>query len=152
MRIAIIGAAVAAAALGFGVSGCATIIKGTKESISVNTTPEQGAACTLVNSEGTWYVTTPGSTTVHRTKNDLTITCTKDGYDQATQTVRSEFNGMTAGNIIAGGLIGVGVDAASGANYNYPQSIEVPMTKTGSASAAPAAAPTPAAPAATPGS
>jgi hypothetical protein len=31
------------------------------------------------------------------------------------------------GNIIAGGIIGVGVDAATGAMNEYPKSIEVPM-------------------------
>ena len=35
---------------------------------------------------------------------------------------------MTAGNIVFGGLIGLGVDAASGAMNTYDPSVEVVMT------------------------
>lgn len=117
----------ALAALGIAVSGCATIIDGTTQSVSVNTTPEQGASCTLVNSQGTWYVTSPGSTTVHKTKTDLDVTCTKQGYKPGHIVAASRFTGKTAGNILAGGLIGVGVDAASGANFTYDSPITVPL-------------------------
>ena len=138
-------AVAAVAALGVALSGCATIIKGTTQSISVNSEPAAGAACTLTSSEGTWYVTTPGSVTVHKTKNDITAVCKKDGYEVATQAIPSHFNGATFGNILAGGLIGVGVDAASGANYTYPAETMVTLAPIGSASAAPATPPAPAA-------
>jgi hypothetical protein len=130
-------------AFGVAVSGCATIIQGTTQTVSVNTLPEQGASCTLKNSEGTWYVTTPGSTTVHKTKNDMTIDCTKAGAPDGHYVASSHFGGTTAGNVIAGGIIGIGIDAASGANYYYDSPINVTMgaTTTG--------APTPATPAAT---
>jgi hypothetical protein len=106
-------------ALGVAVSGCATIIKGTTQDISVNTTPVGGADCTLVNSEGTWYLTTPGTAKVHKTKTDLDITCKKDGYAPGHIVAISHFNGTTAGNILLGGVIGIGVDAASGADNEY---------------------------------
>jgi hypothetical protein len=122
-----IQAIAAMAALGVAVSGCATIIDGTKQSVSVSTTPVQGADCTLVNSEGTWFVTTPGSVEVHKTKNDLTVTCKKDGYQPGSQVAVATFGGATFGNIVAGGIIGVGVDAASGANYYYNTPIMVPL-------------------------
>lgn len=131
----------ALAALGVAVSGCATIIDGTTQSVSVNTTPEEGASCTLVNSQGTWYLTSPGSTTVHKTKTDLDVTCTKRGFGSGHVVAVSHFTGKTAGNIIAGGLIGVGVDAASGANYHYDQVIDVPLGTRDSATAYPAPAP-----------
>lgn len=128
----------ALAALGVAVSGCATIIDGTTQSVSVNTTPEEGAACTLVNSQGTWYLTSPGSTTVHKTKTDLDVTCTKPGFKAGHVVAVSHFTGKTAGNVIAGGLIGVGIDAASGANYHYDPVIEVPLGDRSTAAAAPA--------------
>jgi hypothetical protein len=118
---------VAMAAIGAALSGCATIVDGTKQSVSVSTLPVQGAACTLHNSEGTWYVTTPGSVEVHKTKNDMDITCTKDGFGAGKQVASSHFGGATFGNIVAGGLIGAGVDAASGANYYYDNPINVPL-------------------------
>ena len=113
--------------LGFALSGCATIIKGTTQSISLTTPPTNGATCELKNSEGTWYVTTPGSVTVHKTKTDLVVTCTKDGFQNATATIPARFNGVTAGNIILGGLVGITVDAASGANYGYAEKTDIPM-------------------------
>ena len=95
--------------------------------LSVSTSPVQGAACTLHNSEGTWYLTSPGSVEVHKTKNDLEVTCTKDGYQPGKQVATSKFGGATFGNILAGGVIGVGIDAASGANYYYDNPLTVPL-------------------------
>ena len=92
--------------------------------------PATGAKCKLQSSEGIWYVTTPGSVTVHKTKNNLDVSCTKDGFADASQSVEPHFNGATVGNVLAGGLIGVGIDAASGANYTYPDEIDVPMKAT----------------------
>jgi hypothetical protein len=108
-------------------SGCATIIKGTTQSVSLKTPPADGAQCELKNSEGTWFITTPGSVTVHKTKNDLTVTCMKSGYQDAMAIIPSKFNGVTAGNILVGGLIGITVDAASGANYGYDELTEIPL-------------------------
>ena len=122
-----IQAIAAMAVLGVAVSGCATIVDGTKQSVSVSTTPVQGAECTLTNSEGTWYITSPGSVEVHKTKNDMTVSCKKDGFQVGNQVAVSNFGGATFGNIIAGGVIGAGIDAASGANYYYNTPIVVPL-------------------------
>jgi hypothetical protein len=125
----------ALAAAGVALSGCASIVEGTTQSVAVTTPPVDGARCTLTNSEGTWYVTTPGNTTVHKTKNDLNVACSKSGYQDAATVISPHFNGATAGNILAGGVIGIGIDAATGANFNYPETISVAMK--------PAAAPMP---------
>ena len=68
---------------------------------------------------------------VRKTKNDLVVTCTKDGFQNATVTVPARFNGVTAGNILLGGLVGIGVDAASGANHGYAEKTDVPMLPLG---------------------
>jgi hypothetical protein len=117
----------ALAALGVALSGCATIVDGTTQSVSISTSPIEGASCTLTNSQGTWYLNSPGSTVVHKTKTDMKIDCTKPGYATGHVVAVAHFGGMTAGNIIAGGIIGVGIDAASGANYYYDSPIVVPM-------------------------
>jgi hypothetical protein len=127
-------------AAGAALSGCATIIQGTTQSVSVATAPEQGAQCTLKNSEGTWYVTTPGTTTVHKTKNDMTVDCTKAGFSDGHTVAASHFGGTTAANVIAGGIIGIGIDAASGANYYYDSPINVTL---GQSEPAPAPQPSP---------
>jgi ABC-type Fe3+-hydroxamate transport system substrate-binding protein len=134
----------ASAAMAVALSGCATIVEGTTQSVSVSTPPEQGAQCTLVNSQGTWYVTSPGSTTVHKTKTDLDVTCNKPGYQTGHVVAASHFAATTAANVLAGGVIGLGVDAASGTNYYYNSPILVPLGPTMGGPATPSSATTPA--------
>src|SRR5260221_12945167 len=120
------GTIAAVAALGVALSGCASIVEGTTQSIAVTSPPTDGAKCVLKSSEGTYYVTTPGNATVHKTKNDLDVECDKDGFQHASLKVPAKFGAATVGNVLAGGIIGIGVDAATGANYSYPTAISVP--------------------------
>jgi ABC-type Fe3+-hydroxamate transport system substrate-binding protein len=138
----------AVAAMGVALSGCATIIEGTTQSVSVNTTPEEGAQCTLTNSQGTWYATSPGSTSVHKTKTELDVTCMKPGFQPGHVVAMSHFGATTAANVIAGGVIGVGVDAASGANYHYDSPIVVALGPPAGAQSSPGTPAQPAPPAA----
>lgn len=116
--------------------GCATVVKGGSQSLSVSTSPEPGATCVLTSPSGVnLTLVTPNAVTVERSKHDITVTCNKDGFEQAVAVVASKFNGMTLGNILIGGVIGVGIDAASGAMNDYPSSVNVQMVRTGEAPA-----------------
>jgi len=113
-------------------SGCASIISGTNQPLSVQTrltTGEEiiGANCKLENPKGTWFVTTPGTVTVHRAYDDLSINCTKAGEQPGIAAVKSSTKGMAFGNILFGGIIGGGIDAATGAAYDYPPLITIQM-------------------------
>lgn len=114
-------------------SGCASIVNGQNQPLSVETRQKgaalAGANCKLVNNKGTWFVTTPGSTTVHRSYEDLVVTCDKPDTDTGIVTVKSSTKPMAFGNILFGGVIGAGVDVASGAAYDYPNLITVEMGK-----------------------
>jgi hypothetical protein len=134
---------------GIALSGCATIVEGTTTDVALTTPPADGAKCELKNSAGTWNVTSPGTVKVHRSKDDLTVTCTKDGYQDGTVAITAVFNGATVGNVLAGGIIGIAVDAGTGADYGYPKTIAVPLVPTGT-TPIPAAATVPAAPDAAP--
>jgi hypothetical protein len=113
-------------------AGCASIVDGTKQIVSVKTISAaqdvDGVQCSLKNSEGTFYVKTPGTVTVHRDYGALHVDCTKAGYQPGLINVASSTKGMAFGNLLFGGLIGTGVDVADGAAYDYPTSITVPMT------------------------
>ncbi|HZZ92298.1 MAG TPA: hypothetical protein VFE23_07035 [Usitatibacter sp.] len=124
-------------------SGCASIVSGHNQPLSVNTPECEGASCTLTNSKGTWYVKSPGSVTVHRAYGDLMVTCSKEGYMSATSSVASSTKGMAFGNILFGGVIGAGVDIGTGAAYDYPNVISNPIACKGPANAATAAPPAP---------
>ena len=112
-------------------TGCASIVSGSNQSISVTTRSNgvdlSGAKCVLTNNKGEWYATTPGTVTVHRSFNDLSVNCAYDGLDKGIELAKSTTKGMAFGNILFGGFIGVGVDVATGAAYDYPNVIQVNM-------------------------
>lgn len=124
-------------------SGCASIVSGHNQSISVETRSKQGQAvmsanCKLTNNKGTWFVTSPGSVTVSRSFEDLLVNCEKENQMPGLASVKSSTKAMAFGNIIFGGVIGAGVDVATGAAYDYPTMITVLMGETIGIEAAPA--------------
>lgn len=131
MRTAFIALVVAMASLA---SGCASIVSGSQQSISVETRQKglmvKNATCKLNNTRGTWYVNTPGSVTVSRSFEDLAIQCEKEKYDPGLANVKSSTKAMMFGNILFGGVIGGAVDASTGAGYDYPSLIHVEMGET----------------------
>lgn len=94
-----------------------------------------GVGCTLTNDAGSWFLTTPGSVTVHKSTGDLAIDCKKDDIF-GRQTLVSKSNGAVWGNIIAGGGIGYIVDRNTGAGFDYPATTMISMRKIGDESAA----------------
>lgn len=115
-------------------TGCASIVSGTSQVVSVETLqksgPVAGASCKLENDKGVYYVTTPGTVTVHRAYGDMNVKCDKAEMPAGMAVVKSATKGMMAGNILFGGFIGAGVDAASGAAYDYPTLFQVMMGET----------------------
>ena len=109
----------------FIIACCASITETKIQSVSVNTGDVTGATCTLSNSKGSFYIpSTPGTVTVRQACDPLTIVCKKDGYvpaDPNAGTVQDKSKGMTWGNIIFGGIVGVAVDRSTGAGCTYPQ-------------------------------
>lgn len=113
-------------------SGCASIVTGHNQSVSVETRSKQSEAvasanCKLTNDKGTWFVTSPGSVSVRRSYGDLLVNCEKANQEPGVASVKSSTKAMAFGNIIFGGVIGAGVDIASGAAYDYPTLITVWM-------------------------
>jgi len=120
------GAAIAAAISAVCLSGCGTITQGTSQNIAITSSPP-GAHCDL-NRKGEHVATldkTPGSVKVDKTKNDIMLTCTLAGYQEASLNLESGYGAGTFGNIILGGGIGWAIDSASGADNKYPSSAAV---------------------------
>ena len=115
------------------ISGCASLTKGTSQSVVVNTPNVAGAICTLnSNSIGSRTVTTPAVTTLEKGKDAIQVRCRKECYDDGVGVIPSNFEGMTAGNILLGGIVGLGVDAATGAMNQYPSEVSIHMAKSNS--------------------
>ena len=110
------------------VSGCATITKGASQPVTVDTRPP-GATCSLSRGGQRFAVInpTPGSVSVEKSSSPVSVSCTRDGYLEAAGTLESRFQSMTFGNIIFGGLIGVAVDAASGAMHDYEPLVTITL-------------------------
>jgi uncharacterized protein YceK len=109
-------------------TGCASIVNGTHQSVSVHNGQIEGATCSLSNNKGQWFINrTPGSVVINRSFDDLQISCKKRGYQIGNQRIASHTKALAFGNAIFGGVIGAGVDIADGAAYDYPTSIYIPL-------------------------
>lgn len=97
-----------------GLQACATVTRGTTEAFVVDSEPV-GANVTLSTGE---RCKTPCTLTKKR-KESFMVTIELDGYETVQTQVQSQVAGGgaagMAGNVLVGGIIGVGVDAASGA-------------------------------------
>lgn len=109
--------------------GCATITKGGDQTVTITSDPP-GAACTLSREGGVIAAVpqTPGSIQIDKDKDTITVSCKKEGYFEMIQPMEAAFQGMTFGNILFGGLIGVAVDGMSGAMHQYPALLKVLLT------------------------
>jgi hypothetical protein len=120
-------------------TGCASISGERMQPITVKTIHDNveiaGVGCTLTNDAGSWFVTTPGSISVHKSTGDLAVDCKKDAF-AGNQTLVSKSNGAVWGNIIAGGGIGYIVDRNTGAGFDYPASTTIMLRKIGETPAA----------------
>lgn len=109
-------------------TGCASITTGTTQSIAVDTNPSKPAECKATNDKGSWLVKTPGSLTVNKSGGPLSIACEcPDGWG-GINAVQSTTGGAVYGNILVGGIIGAAVDMSSGAAYQYPATVVVPIS------------------------
>ena len=122
-------------AVALGTSGCATFVEGGRQLIAISTPPTQGAQCLLTRPGGRWAVTTPGVVRIEKSSDDLAIRCSRPGFQDAYSTIPSEIAGWTFGNI-AIGVVPVGIDAATGAMFAYPNNFALPLTPGASAATA----------------
>ncbi len=105
-------------------AGCATVIRGTKETSKFESTPS-GASVSVesisADKLGPFTCTTPCEIELKR-KRDWTVVFTLDGYKPVTGTLEPKVTGggvaAGVGNVVAGGIIGIGVDAGTGANLD----------------------------------
>ena len=116
------------AALAMTASGCASITQGTDQQVSIGSNPA-GARCELTRSGEVIAVAdpTPEIVTIGKSRKDIQVACTKPGYRETKGILGSDVAGMTFGNIIAGGIIGLAVDAGTGAMNKYDNQIVVPL-------------------------
>ena len=132
MSIRLLGVAIMAVAA-TSLGACGTITQGTSQNITITSTPA-GAHCDL-DRKGEHVATldkTPGVVKVDKTKNDILMTCKLPGYQDASTNLESGYGAGTFGNIILGGVIGWGIDEATGAVNKYPSTAQITFVPVGS--------------------
>jgi hypothetical protein len=111
---AVAAATVLASLLG----GCATVTRGTTNQIQIDSEPAGAAVRTSLNQT----CTTPCTIQVSR-KDEFTVIFSKPGFVDERVDVKTQIAGAGAagfaGNVILGGVVGMGVDAATGATYEH---------------------------------
>ena len=108
-------------ALAAAVGGCASVTRGTTENISITSTPS-GAEATISGLDIPTACVTPCAIVAKRSA-DISVTFAKPGFETEVVTLTKEVPATGAagfaGNVLAGGLIGMGVDAATGAAQDH---------------------------------
>ncbi|MGE0025469.1 MAG: hypothetical protein AB7S70_17740 [Hyphomicrobium sp.] len=125
MRILALAAAYSAT---IGLAACATLTKGTTQQVAINTPGAPGAECTLTSGAiGTKIVTTPAAIILDKSQDAISVTCRKACFQDGVAIIASNTETMSAGNIIFGGVVGLGVDAVSGAMNKYNADNQIAM-------------------------
>ncbi|TFZ57561.1 translation initiation factor 2 [Methylorubrum sp. Q1] len=109
----------AAALVAVSLAACGSVTRGTSELIAFTSEPPGAAVATTTNR---YCPTTPCSLDVPRSE-EFDVTFTKPGFQPQTVPVRTKLAGTGAagfaGNVLAGGVIGMGVDAYTGAAMDH---------------------------------
>jgi hypothetical protein len=76
---------------------------------------------------GTKVVQTPVSMVLDKSQHNISVSCKKECFQDGIGLIPTSTESMTAGNILVGGVVGLAVDAASGAMNKYNDSNQVVM-------------------------
>lgn len=107
------------------ISGCCTIIHGTRQDVGISSNPS-GADVTINNVS---FGKTPVIAKLAREDNHI-IKVSQPGFQTYDATLTKSASGWVWGNILFGGLIGLAVDAISGGIYNLsPEQVNATLTK-----------------------
>lgn len=115
--------------LGILLTGCASVSKGTMETLHVDTANcGELIPCTATNNKGVWEFNAPGAVRVKRSDDHLVISC-KDGNEVTTTTLKPAEKSSFGKNVwvstilgagVVGGVIGTTVDTHTDANVELP--------------------------------
>lgn len=113
------------------ISGCASAIQGNTQQLNLRTEPDVAATCQVKGKFFNSEVTAPGTITVKRSYFPLDITCTPNkvakNLKSGSVRVISDVSNWGYGGAVLGVGIGAGVDAGTGAAFEYPANIVVTL-------------------------
>ena len=107
-------------------AGCASVIRGDQQRLHVETmcgSRVVPALCMAINDRGRWHFRAPADLVVIRDSSAMHISCSSPYFGSQTLQVSSSLNMTIACNLLAGGLVGMGVDVVTGAGLSYPRQV-----------------------------
>jgi len=115
-------------------TGCASLFGGTHQSIAVSSTPPQ-ASCALTRDGAVIgkVESTPGSVDIRKGNKDIAVSCEKPGYQIGRAQDEADLDAWFIGNAVIGGLLGIGIDYATGAINKYDGQVTVALQPAGGA-------------------
>ncbi len=106
-------------------SSCASLTTGPTQMVAIDSNPQGADVTTDTGYKGV----TPCNFKLERKHNHI-VTIKKKGYKTAQIVLTKSLCGSTAGNIVVGGIIGVGVDAMTGAMFKLvPEKVYVELER-----------------------
>lgn len=109
-------------------AGCAGVLHGNAQTmhvVAVCNSQIIPAACVARNNRGAWYFHAPGDIEVSKDFSDLDIACKSPYFPEVSVSVPSMLNLSVAGNAIAGGVVGVGLDMYTGSGFGYNRVVRI---------------------------
>jgi len=104
--------------------GCATLVQGSSQEVSIVSNP----AAAAISVDGKPMGTTPAVVRLTRQESHL-LRLDLDGYQPFEMPLERKTSGWVWGNVVFGGVIGVVVDASTGAMYKLsPGAVDTTLT------------------------
>ena len=93
----------------------------------LGTTTSVKASCIVSNDKSHRLVNTPGVAAITRSSAKLVLDCKRDSKSQGTLSVEAKENSKILYNFPMGGFVGVAIDLANDANFDYPRALTVDL-------------------------
>jgi hypothetical protein len=107
------------------VAGCAPIVKGSTQAVAINA--RCGWGTVNLSGIGAGAGTTPATITLEKSQENINVVWKEECFEDGSGIIASNTETMAAGNILMGGPIGLGIDAASGAMNKYIADNQIAM-------------------------
>lgn len=112
----------------WGLAGCASVTHGDQQRLRVEARCGDRvvpAQCVLTNERSQWQVRAPADLVLARDASVLQVSCHSPFFGSQTVQVSPAVSMAMVGNVLAGGLLGAGVDVLTGAGLAYPRQVLV---------------------------
>ena len=109
-------------------SGCASLLSDDKQAVVVHALcggKSVPAVCVAENSRGRWKFNAPDEIVVAKDMYALRVTCRSVLVEQHTVQAPAAVQGVVAGNVLLGGLVGAALDVGSARGLAYPARVDV---------------------------